>query len=199
MDETKYDKGALALTVFFLAGLLVADCRRGFADDLGHLPRVGIYGITKEEYAEARIWLARACIAEEGWFDRGGCAAVAHAYGRRYRLRRPDSLGETVRRHSAALRDRSTYSARQLFIRELPRDASSSQQNDFAATLALLDRWYQGRVKDPCAPYQVTDFGSSSDPVPLGGTRVNCSGGDNRFYVIDRELAREKRRASATR
>lgn len=199
MDDIKHDKGALALTLFFLAGLLVADCRRGFADDLGHLPRVGVYGITKEEYGEARIWLARACVAEEGWGDRGGCSAVAHAYGRRHRLRRPISLRETIKGHAAALRDRGSYSTRQLFIRELPTNASPSQQADFAATLTLLDRWYQGRVKDPCAPHQVTDFGSSSDPVPLGGTRVRCSGGDNRFYVIDRELAREKRRASATR
>ncbi len=185
-DDQKMDKSALALTLFFLAGLLVADCRRGFADDLSHLPRVGIYGITKEEYSAARIWLARACVAEEGWGDRGGCSAVAHAYGRRHRLRRPISLRETIKGHAAALRDRGSYSTRQLFIRELPTNASPSQQADFAATLTLLDRWYQGRVKDPCAPYRPIDFGSATDRPPVGAVRVQCSAGDSRFYEINR-------------
>ena len=186
MDETKHDSGALALTLFFLAGLLVADCRRGFADDLGHLPRVGIYGITKEEYGEARIWLARACIAEEGWGDRKGCAAVSHTYGRRYKIRDGVSLRRVVTSHAAALRDRKTHSIRQRFMRGLPNGASGDQQADFAATLTLLDRWYQGRVKDPCAPSRPIDFGSATDRPPVGALRVQCSAGDSRFYEVHR-------------
>lgn len=186
MDETKHDKGALALTLFFLAGLLVADCRRGFADDLGHLPRVGIYGITKEEYAEARIWLARACIAEEGWGDRSACAAVAHVYARRAALPSRGTLRETIVSHAAALRSRGSYTKRQTFMRALPNGASNAQREDFSATLALLDRWYKGRVKDPCAPHRPIDFGSATDRPPVGAVRVQCSAGDSRFYEVHR-------------
>lgn len=195
MDDTKHDKGALALTMFFLAGLLVADCRRGFADDLGHLPRVGIYGVTKEEYIEARIWLARACIAEENFGDRAGCAAVAHVYGRRASRHGGPSLLRVVTGHAAALRTRQTYTRRQLFIRSLPEGASSAQKADFEATISLIDRWYQGRVKDPCQG-NPTDFGASTDLKPLGGHVVDCDGPDSVFYRIDVNEARAARRAA---
>ncbi len=185
-DDQMMDKCALALTMFFLAGLLVADCRRGFADDLGHLPRVGIYGIKKEEYAEARVWLARACIAEESWGDRSGCAAVAHVYARRSLMPSRGTLKETVITHAAALRPRGRYTKRQQLMRSLPDDASNAQRADFASTLALLDRWYQGRVKDPCAPHRPIDFGSATDRPPVGAVRVQCSAGDSRFYEVYR-------------
>lgn len=186
MDKRPDERIAIAVACAFLVGLLVADCRRGFADDLSHLPNRGVYGVTKEEYSEARIWLARACIAEEGWGDRAGCSAVAHAYARRAALPSRGTLRETIVTHAAALRSRSSYSKRQAFMRALPTGASNAQRADFAATLALLDRWYQGRVKDPCAPHRPVDFGSATDRPPVGAVRVYCSAGDSRFYEVRR-------------
>lgn len=179
-------RAELIATCAFLVGVAVADCRSAYADPNAR----GVYGIPASEYLAARETLARAVIAEESWSDSVGHAAVAHVYGRKWQQRRLASttLKSIVERHSAALRpNRVNLTRRAAMLRALPAglDSYPGKREAWQRTVALLDRWYAGRVKDPCVG-NPTDFGSANDSPPVGAIRVQCSGGDNRYYRVVR-------------
>lgn len=183
-------RAELVVTCAFLVGVAVADCRSAFAAD----PNArGVYGIPASEYLAARETLARAVIAEEGWSDPGGWSAVAHVYGRKYARRRlpQTTLKSIVERHSAALRpDRVNLTKRAAMLRALPAslDSYPGKREAWQRAVTLLDRWYAGRVADPCEGEPV-DFGSAADArrvLPVGARRVACPGASNIFYEVRR-------------
>lgn len=154
------------------------------------LPQRGPHGLPKAEYAEARETLAKACIAEEGWGDFKGCAAVAHVYARKYKARsRPNTtLRSIVERHCAALRPGRAHSKRSYGLSNLPTTLGQfpGKSDTWTRTLAFLDKWYMGRAKDPCRGAAV-DFGGADDNAAVGAVRVECDGPDNRYYEIHRK------------
>lgn len=179
-------RAEMIATCAFLVGVAVADCRSAYADPNAR----GVYGIPASEYLAARETLTRAVIAEEGWSDPGGWSAVAHVYGRKYARRRlpQTTLKSIVERHSAALRpDRVNLTERAAMLRGMPAsiDSQPSKREAWQRAVTLLDRWYAGRVKDPCVG-NPTDFGSANDDPPVGAIRVQCNGGDNRYYRVVR-------------
>lgn len=182
-------RAELVVTCAFLVGVAVADCRSAYADPNAR----GVYGIPASEYLAARETLTRAVIAEEGWSDPGGWSAVAHVYGRKYARRRlpQTTLKSIVERHSAALRpDRVNLTERAAMLRGMPAsiDSQPSKREAWQRAVTLLDRWYAGRVADPCEGEPV-DFGSAADArrvLPVGARRVACPGASNIFYEVRR-------------
>lgn len=146
------------------------------------------FEIPQEQFNNARAWLARACIAEEGWQDYEGCAAVMYVYGRRWKMYksrgRNISFEQVIRGHAAALRpQRRNFSDRQRMIIGLPETAPTETAREvYFRTLEHVDTWFSGGVSDPCRGNPM-DFGGSNDHVPSWWERAQCSGGHNRFWI----------------
>lgn len=151
--------------------------------------RVGPEGVPLAEYERARETLARAVIAEEGWNDPQGHAAVAWVYARKWarRSRPTTTLESIITRHCSALRP-GRSSTRAALMSGLPGtvDAWPGKREAWQRTLLELDAWYAGRVPDPCSPAKPTDFGAANDRPPVGARRVECRGADSVFYEVRR-------------
>lgn len=146
--------------------------------------------VEEGEFIDAKPWLAKACIAEEGWGDFKGCAAVLYTYLRRTEQiknrGRDVTLRGVVRSHSAPLRaDRPKRSARAQLIVNLPDSGNQRQKETFQRTLQFVEDWQRGRVQDPCDDHTV-DFGGHMDRKPRHHRLVRCSGATSLFYVYER-------------
>lgn len=123
--------------------------------------------IPQEQWSpQVRVWLAQGVIGEAGWLAERDHVAIAYVLVRRWRQmqKRWPSLQfrDVLFRYAKALGGgRREFTSRQLWIRSLtpdlsepghwPRKASWKRHRPlWAATLARVDAWARGELRDPC-------------------------------------------------
>ncbi|MGD8860224.1 MAG: hypothetical protein PVI30_09430 [Myxococcales bacterium] len=155
--------------------------------------------------SDARLWLARAMIAEAGWRAPRDHAAIAHVLARRWRrvVERYETIRfvDVIRNYCSGLGGLSrSPTRRQRWVRRLWPDGSRPEGwPDYASwdrhaplwrhTLARADRFGRGELRDPCRG-RAWHWGGTIDS-PRGRMQpVNCGDTQNTFYgLAPRELA----------
>jgi hypothetical protein len=153
--------------------------------------------------AEARIWLARAMVAEGGWTAERDHVAIAYVLARRWRAAQARSPGvrlvNVIRRYCAGLEPgRAQLTRRQRWLRSLtpmleepdgwPSEKASwaRHRQVWAGVLARADAWSRGRLPDPCRGASWY-WGGVMD-LPRGRMyRVDCGATRNTFYGLKRQ------------
>lgn len=146
--------------------------------------------VPKEQWTpQARLWLARAMVAEAGFLNRTDHVALAWVLAKRWkrlRERRDPSLPfvKVVRAYCAGLGDTAARSRRQQWVRELPGDAQTRPKSWpskyswkrhrklWRRVLERADAWARGELADPCP--QAVHWGGTMDK-PRGRMRAVCA------------------------
>jgi hypothetical protein len=150
---------------------------------------------------ESHVTLAKAFVGEGGWEAQRDWDGIAHVLARRWSQavgRNPSMrFVDMVRAYCAPLRGKRPKKRRQQWIRALTIEGAqpahwpahrvdwADRVGSWRAALTRAAEWAQGEVADPCRG-RAFHWGSKSDPVPAGHTRIRCGDTLNRFYERER-------------
>jgi hypothetical protein len=146
---------------------------------------------------DAKVWLARALVAEAGWSAEDDHAAIMWVLVRRWRILQEPYPGirftAVVRAYCSALSPRlGRPSPRQAWVRALewgkpPGEGLRRFSEAWRDVQQLVMDWQEGWVPDPCPG--AVHWGGSMDVPWLGLVRVSCgSPTANHFYrLVSRE------------
>lgn len=159
---------------------------------------------------EAKLWLARAFVAEAGWSHELDHVYIAWALTYRWRqrrLREPEvTFADVVKRYCSAFGNEDTITRRQTWVRNLPELGLDTMPFMWPSMYswgrhlkywrnvqAFTERWGAGLVRDPSRG-RVRHWGSASPELPditIAQRAINLGkwvelvtpGTQNRFYA----------------
>jgi hypothetical protein len=153
--------------------------------------------------AEARLWLARAMVAEGGWTSERDHVAIAYVLARRWRAAQARYPGvrlvNVIRRYCSGLEPGLAQATpRQRWLRALsptleepdgwPSEKASWVRHRpvWAAVLDRAEAWSQGKLPDPCRGTS-WHWGGEMDSPKGRMYRVDCGATRNTFYGLERQ------------
>lgn len=140
---------------------------------------------------EARLWMARAAVAEAGWDSATDHAALAWVLARRWdrmRARWPAlSLVTVIRAYCAGLGRYPAVTARQEWVRSLPWGDPPGWLRRYAERWRrvrdTVDAWGRGAVVDPCKG-DAMHWGGTIDRPPPSWRALPCGETANTYYAL---------------
>lgn len=140
---------------------------------------------------QARLWLARALVAEAGWVAPTDHAAIAWVLARRWKRmkkRWPRLRFVTViRSYCAGLGHHPAVTRRQMWVRSLPWGDPTGWLRRYAGRWQrvrdLVEAWARGEVLDPCSG-SAWHWGGPVDTPRPWWRQVRCGNTSNRFYAL---------------
>lgn len=140
---------------------------------------------------EAKLWLARALVAEAGWDGETDHAALAWVLARRWEAIRKThakiSFAAVVRRYCTALRPGTVVLKwRQRWLRSLPDGPLtgwlSHYSEQWQSIREFVEEWSEGAIPDPCGGL-AHHFGGPMDKTPRHWRQLECGPTRNQYYA----------------